>query len=195
MAEEFETESGAFQPPFPEENTPEAGAEGKFLFGTRIRIDGALQKRLLKNLKIFAVLFCVFAAAFLFFGIAALFLVEGEEEISGAVYFFVLAAILALLAGLYFYMYFKNARHAERLAFTNVYDFFEHGVRVRSERRDGDTAGEVFLRYTDFFKVREKRRFFLLYPNSATAYPVDKQAITEAEAEALRGVLPLKRGK
>ena len=74
--------------------------------------------------------------------------------------------------------------------FINHYEFYPEGVVINDER-GGEHVSTARLRYTDFEKIKEGKEFFLLYPNKATYFPVDKRLLSQEEYEKLRNYFRL----
>ena len=74
--------------------------------------------------------------------------------------------------------------------FINHYEFYPEGVVINDER-GGEHVSTARLRYTDFEKIKEGKEFFLLYPNKATYFPVDKRLLSQEECEKLRSYFRL----
>lgn len=85
-----------------------------------------------------------------------------------------------------------NAKKEFKVERENVYAFYERYFTV-TDMREGEDLGTVKTYYADLARTRETKEFFLLYPNNATFFPVDKKLLKEEEIAALRCVLPLKK--
>lgn len=117
-----------------------------------------------------------------------------DEEVLSAIPNAVLYAILFLGAvlfatGIVFYFTVKkNIKNADKINQTNEYCFFEDYVLLTSIRL-GERLGTSKAYYTDFAKVRERKKYFLLYPTSVSILPVPKDGLTEGEIDHLRNAL------
>lgn len=71
--------------------------------------------------------------------------------------------------------------------------FYEDEMLVRTENERGDE--EKKLRYTEFKKIKETKRRFLLFLTGSLVYPVEKGELSEEEIAELRRVFHLKTRK
>ena len=155
------------------------------------KIDGNLQKKLSAPLLIY----CRIAMAV---GIPLVILyivlsVLRDEELlfipSAVLYVMLfLGAVLFATGIVFLFTVKKNVKNADKVAQIGEYSFFEDYVSVSSIRY-GERMGAAKMYYTDFYKIREGKKFFLLYPNSVTVFPVPKEGISEEETVHLRNAL------
>lgn len=82
----------------------------------------------------------------------------------------------------------KNINNAERVNQSNEYSFYENFITMTSIR-NGERLGASKMYYVDFFKVKEGKKFFLLYLNSASLLPVRKGELSEEDISHLRNAL------
>ncbi len=104
-----------------------------------------------------------------------------------------MGSLLALAGLAVFGVLIGNIVCASRNQKTYSCVFFEDGMLVRTENEDGGT--EKLLRYSEFKKIKETKRRFLLYLTGSLVYPVEKGELSEEETAALRRVFRLKSGK
>lgn len=184
--------------PLQEEITEEQGIK------TRVQINGDLQRRMNRKTKLFGVIGTVLGAVLLVAYFATditLTMLAEVERLENYEDYEVLLQILLWCAAVIFavglmciFLARANIKNAERLNQTDEYAFFDNYFTVTTVR-GGEELGKVKQYYADFFKVKETKEFFLLFPNRATAYPVEKGLLTEEEITQLRKVLPLRKNK
>lgn len=81
----------------------------------------------------------------------------------------------------------KRARDARVLV--NRYTFYESGYFVVDTVCGEDTVALAKVKYSDCRKIRENRKFFLIYQTSANIFPVRKSDLSGEEVSALRSIL------
>lgn len=171
---------------------------------TRVQINGDLQRRMNRKTRLFGIISTILGAVLVIVYIATDVTLSSLSEIGEfdnyEKYEFLLQMLLwvgvvMLAVGLMFiFLARANVKNAERLNQTNEYTFFETYFTITTVR-GGEVLGSVKQYYTDFYKVKETKEFFLLFPNKATAFPVEKGSLTEEETAELRKVLPLRKKK
>lgn len=70
----------------------------------------------------------------------------------------------------------------------NEYEFNEDHIII-STIRSNEKVGTVKFYYKDFVKVKETKDYIYLYQNKMSAFPVDKNGLTETDLIILRGIL------
>lgn len=180
-------------PTFKEETKESPLVEASF------RIDAASQRLYYRRLRAVSVALTVFGAVFVV-AFIVFFTLNGETL--GGKLFRVPAFLLYILlffgavplgVGIgYFFLMKKNVATAERTNSENHYKFYPDFVLI-SVTKSGENLGEVKTYYSTFSKIRENKKYFLLYPTISTVYPVLKSDLTEEEQISLRSVLPLRK--
>ncbi len=171
-----------------EENEPQ---EEPFLV-TSCKIDGNLQREISRPV----ILYCRIAMAVgipLVLAYIVLSVLKDEEilpAIPTAVLYGMLffGAVLFATGIVFHFSVKKNINNAERVNQTNEYSFYDDYITMTSIR-NGERLGASKMYYVDFFKVKEGKRFFLLYLNSASLLPVRKSELSEEEIARLRTAL------
>lgn len=179
---EAEQESAAV----PQEQEPQSGAP---CVRARVAIDAALLRRISKTAR--AVMICMMIVGIVMLVCYIVFSVIAEQEIIllsddfwldvllwGGAVFFAFGLVLLIACA-------RTNKKQLALAFVNEYEFYPEGL-VINDYRSGEHVSTARLRYSDFEKIRENKKFFLLYPNRVTIYPVDKMILSEEECALLR---------
>ena len=171
---------------------------------TQVLINGDLQRRMNRTVKVCGIVGTILGAVLLLAYIAIDVTLSTLAELGAMENYAdyeVLLKILLWCGAMIFvfglmciFLARANVKNAERLNQTNEYTFYENYFTVTSVR-NGEQLGTVKQYYADFYKVKETKEFFLLYPNRSTAFPVEKGRLTEAETEELRRLLPLRKKK
>ncbi len=174
-----------------EQNEETSPQEQPFLV-TSYKIDGNAQREFSKPLLIYSYIAMPVGLP-LVIGYIVLSLLSDEGILVGlpAAIPYVLLFVGAVLfaTGLVFlFTVRKNIRNAENLIQTNEYSFYEDYMCVESICR-GERVGVAKVYYNDLAKRRERRDFFLLYPNSVSVFPVPKSGLSEEEIAHLRNAL------
>ena len=82
----------------------------------------------------------------------------------------------------------KTNKTASVNEFENTYEFFEEYFTLESTKKE-ETVASLKVYYADVLKISETKRFLFIYPNAATAYPVEKKSFSEEEYALLKGYL------
>ncbi len=158
-------------------------------------IDGKSQAQLFKPMRIGCIVAMAVGIPLVILYVVLSVLSEDENGSIGIddVSLFVILLCGAVLFALGLVMYLsakRNARMTDRTGGLNDYEFYETYMIVRSSRH-GEDLGYTKNFYADLVKIRETKHYFLLYPTTATLYPVDKAVLSGEERAALRRVLRL----
>lgn len=170
--------------------------QGCSLLRISYRIDARAQRDISKRARIGS-LIALFAGISILIAFIVLSVLVEESVWLDTVFHVAILLLGAFLFGLGLIFYLsvrKNIKNAERLDALNHYDFYENYMEIESDRR-GENIGKVKVYYPDFVKIREKGKFFMLYPTAATVYPVPKEGLSEDEIASLRRVFHLKTRK
>lgn len=175
-----------------EQNEEVLPEEEKPFLVTTCKIDGNTQRELSWSI----LLYCRIAMAVgipLVIAYIVLSVLKDEEILSAipnavlyAILFF--GAVLFATGIVFYFTVKKNIKNTEKINQTNEYSFFEDYVLLTSIRL-GERLGASKVYYTDFAKVRERKKYFLLYPTSVSILPVPKEGLTEGEIDHLRNAL------
>ena len=103
-----------------------------------------------------------------------------------------LGAVLFVTGIVFYFAVKKNIKNAERINQTNEYSFYEDYISMTSIRY-GERLGASKMYYIDFFKVKEGKRFFLLYLNSTSVLPVEKSGLKEEDITHLCNALRISK--
>ncbi len=178
-----------------EGNSPEA--EKPFLV-TSCLIDGSLQREISKPILIYCRVGMIVGIPLVLAYIVLSIL--RDEEILPAIpkallYTMLFVGAVLFATGIVFYFSVKkNIKNVDKTAQTNEYSFFEDYLCLTSIRL-GERLGTTKVYYVDFFKVKEGKGFFLLYPNSVSVLPVRKSELSPEETDHLRNALRIIKKK
>ncbi len=86
----------------------------------------------------------------------------------------------------------RREKEADKLASTNIFEFYSFCVVVRSIR-GGEEIATVRLVYKDIFRSAWTKGILLLYPNSVTVYAVDLSKLSAEEVSLLEKIFPRKK--
>lgn len=170
-------------------------AEGLDGIRTSVVINGELQKRISRVLRVCSIVHIVCGALLLGLGIVGLvFDIESRGENDVWLYYWMsVMGVVFIALGINLVLQIgKNIKTAEKLNVEQQYFFTQSYVEITTLRH-GETSGVVKSFFADFYKVKETKEFLLLYPNTASAYPVEKSKLTAEELEKLRSILPMKK--
>lgn len=174
-----------------EEKKPE---ERPFLVA-HCMIDGNTQRELMKPLLIYSRIGFAVGVPLLLAYIVLYVLCE-EDVLSfptGVLYLMLFVGAILLGTGIVFLLSAKkNIKNVDNISQMNEYSFFDDYVSVESIRR-GERLGASKAYYVDFVKIKESKKYFLLYPTTETVFPVPKEGLSEEELGHLRNALRLIR--
>ncbi len=180
-----------------EENNSEIGqieefkAEEKPFLVVSCMIDGTVQREIMKPLLIFSRIGLAVGIPLLLAYIV-LYVLCGEAVLNfptGVLYLMLFVGAILFGSGIVFLLSAKkNIKNADHVSQMNEYSFFEDYVSVESIRH-GERLGASKAYFVDFVKIKESRKYFLLYPTSATVFPVPKEGVSEEEIGRLRNAL------
>lgn len=192
MEEINESMTGSEAPMSEEEPSP--------LVETSVTVDGALQARLMKKMKILGLLGVVLGPVLLLFYIVASTVFETLAEEQGFVIAPWLHAVLQvalyggailLVIGLVLFIGARSSVKNVKTAYHAIYRFYEGYVVIETERQ-GEEISRLKLYYADLVKVKENKQFFFLNNTATTAFIVEKSRLTPEEIGTLKRILPIK---
>ncbi len=167
------------------------------LVETSVTVDGALQARLMKKMRILGLLGTVLGPVLLLFYLVASTVFETLAEEQG----FVIAPWLdnvmqcalygggfLLVIGLILFLGARGSVKNIKTAYHANYRFYEGYVLIETERQ-GEEISRLKLYYADLVKVKENKQFFFLNNTATTAFVVEKSRLTQEEIGAIRRVL------
>ena len=170
---------------------------GNPLLETSVTVDGELQKRIGKRIRVLslAMLIAGAALAILYIVLSTLFETMEEEGsfiitplIDGLLTGTLWAGAIMFVLGLIFYFGARaNISRAKTTTYVNRYTFYDEYVIIFTER-EGETISETKYYYIDFLRVRKSADLLLLYIAPNTAYAVDLGKLSGDE-QALLGRL------
>ncbi len=176
-------------------------AASKPLVETSVTVDGALQARLGKKLRVCGLLGVIVGTVLLLAYIvcSTVFEMLAEEGRFSVEPWFNTLLQVALWGGAVLFVIglvvFLGARASVKnmkTAYRNVYRFYRGYVFIETERQ-GEAVSTLKLYYADLMTVRETKELFLLYNTATSCFAVDKRKLTPEEIAELRKVLPLKK--
>lgn len=175
--------------------------EPKPLVETSVTVDGGLQARLTKKLRVGGLCGMIVGAVLLLCYIVCSAVSETfSEEIGFSAWpWFKSLMQVALWGGAFLFAFglilfvaMRASVKNVKAVYRNVYRFYGRYVFIETER-EGEEISTLKLYYADLMKALETKDFFLLYNTPSTCFAVEKRVLSEEEAEKLRGCLPIKR--
>lgn len=157
---------------------------------TSVPINGLLQKRISRNLQTLSIVdFVLGAVAFVATVLCDIFLFSYYRIL----YYMILGlSIFFIVKGILWFQTNKSVKNAAKQNIKQQYVFTEQYVTIYTIRQ-GETTGIGKTFYTNSFKIKDTKEFFLLYLNTTSVYPVDKKVLSEEEISELRRILRLKK--
>ena len=149
------------------------------------KIDGKVQKEILKSSLITALVFLIIGAI----GTVAYLVLASIFDNS----WFDILLIFAFLFGfgLIFYITLnKTIKTAEQTSYTNKYQFNEEVLTITSFK-DGQEISTATSKYELFIKIKETKNLVLMYPTKTAIYPILKSNLTEQDLTEIRKLLKL----
>lgn len=160
-------------------------------------VNEASQKQFLKNVRLGAVIVTVFGALLAVAYVVLSVVGEmsfGDEALEipwGVMLVLLLIGGLCLAFGIALLFSVRRAvQSAAKTNAVNTYKFFKEYVLI-SSTQNGEDVGQVKCYYMNFAKVRENKKYFMLYPTPSTVYLVEKRTLTEEQRARIDSVLPL----
>lgn len=166
---------------------------------TSVTVDGALQTRLTKRLRVMGLVGMIVGAILLLGYIVCSTLFETLAEDGGMVEPWLNTLFQCALwggaflfvAGLILFFSMRASVKNIKTVYRNTYRFYERFVCIQTERQ-GEEISTLKLYYADLMKVQETGEFFLLYNSASSCFAVEKAKLSPTELAALRGCLPVK---
>lgn len=112
-----------------------------------------------------------------------------------APYFYIVPGGIFLVAGIMLLVTVKkNEKKQGNVLISTEIELFDDNF-TQIAFRNGEKIEEAKLYYKDMVQWKESKNYFFLYPNKATAYPIDKNGLGEDGCAFLRNVLVTNRIK
>ncbi len=150
-----------------------------------------LQKCLSRPALIIGILLIAVGALLLFlmlFSAVFNFFVYETLNLDSNWWMFPLGLFAALFGGMTLRNYARSIKDAARRPRQIVYRFYR-GFFTVTAIREGEDMGTQKIYYSDLTQTRETKQFFLLYVNSASVYPVEKNSLTPEGSALIRSLL------
>lgn len=126
------------------------------------------------------------------FIVVAVFMGGGVENFYDkyGLYFVIVAAVPFAFGLVLSIMLKKNIKNAAISPTVSEYTFEEEFMLITTYRR-GEVIAESKVYYKDMVKIKNKKDFIALYPNSVTAYVIFKDGLTKEELDEVCGYLKI----
>ncbi len=146
------------------------------LMKANLKIDGKVQKEMLKNQFALAYIFMAIGIV----GLVAYIIVDVILEIPDYSFLLYFSVSLGVGVGL-LYLYKNMVKSADKMNKENIYSFHTDYMYLDTIYH-GEVEASTKLFYTDIFKIKETKNYIFVYPDSTKAYPIPKSQIKDLNA-------------
>ncbi len=179
-----------------EAKAPQEAPKDEVLLETRVRYDGALQRRLFNaTTRQTLILLVVMGSILAVVGFALLIVrLLFRDTVSGTAVIILFCGVLAAVCGVIAMVAAKKgAAEADKRVKDEDFRFYRYYF-TQTIYRYTEKVGENKVYYSDLFNVRETKEFILIAPaRGVGVYPFEKSKMTVEQVQLLRSLLPVNR--
>lgn len=142
----------------------------------RTKIDGKMQKELLRGLIIFAWITFSLGLA----GLVTYIVVFVGLDLKDNYPILISCSIVFAVGLMYVVTCGKLVKNAQAANKTNIYTISEEYMQIESEYH-GEIQETAKLFYSDIVKIKETKNYIFVYPDTTRAYPIEKKNVPDID--------------